>query len=923
MKMGKRAIAAGAAAVMLTNLAFTGGEAKTVKAEETVLKQVELDASVLVPDDGTWDAQNDHKIYFGQYNNSPMAFRVLQADDTAMLLDSDKVLESKAFDEDGQANEGQTSGYTNEWSGSDIEKWLNGDEYYSNPAVFETEEKEAIKSTVLEKTDEYYVGTVLFWDYQATDYIFLLSASEMSTLYAYDEGAGKKTDMNGQESHWFIRSSSRYKNTYDNGVVNYISGKCEDFTVTPDVSMGIAPAFNLDLSAVSLVSGVVAGKPDAGSGTLSKISDYTGNEWKLTLLEDSRRFSANTNGQTSASVEPGGSIRISYTGAQTGTNEYVSVLLCDSNDNVLYYGNIDQNSASGTATLSIPSDLALGNYTLKVFSEQRNGDYKTDYASDFQNIELQVTFPPEATPNASFTAASDNSGTLSKVDTSMKYSVDGGNTWNAVTGATMELNGVTADNDVKIYKPGNGTTTSDSEIQTIDVTQAAQPTGLGKVDCTTLEQNNGQITGVSSTMEYMVSTASEWTAITGNTVTGLANGTYYVRVKANGTVLASAPANITIGKHTCVAQGDWQYDGDKHWKLCACGAKVDEAVHSGGIATCIASPVCEVCSQPYGEKNPSNHTGNEAWITTDTTHTKVYSCCQTVIEGAAAHTWENGKCTVCQYDCRHEGGTATCSQLAQCELCGSLYGDYDTDNHKASATWTQENSRHYHICEYGCDTHLDEAYCSGGEATCIAPAVCEICGGQYGETNSSNHTNLVKTEEKPATHLEEGNEEYWYCDGCDNYFSDEAGTQKINLADTVIPKLTEHTADGTGWHWDENSHWHTCECGEIIDKTVHTFEWVTDKEATSTEAGKRHEECTVCGYAKAAEEIPVTGTTTNPKDPSQTVDKTSASEEKTKGTASPETGDSSSILLWGVILLAAGSVLSGTVLYNRKRKNNR
>ena len=192
MKMGKRAIAAGAAAVMLTNLAFTGGEAKTVKAEETVLKQVELDASVLVPDDGTWDAQNDHKIYFGQYNNSPMAFRVLQADDTAMLLDSDKVLESKAFDEDGQANEGQTSGYTNEWSGSDIEKWLNGDEYYSNPAVFETEEKEAIKSTVLEKTDEYYVGTVLFWDYQATDYIFLLSASEMSTLYAYDEGAGKK-----------------------------------------------------------------------------------------------------------------------------------------------------------------------------------------------------------------------------------------------------------------------------------------------------------------------------------------------------------------------------------------------------------------------------------------------------------------------------------------------------------------------------------------------------------------------------------------------------------------------------------------------------------------------------------------------------------------------------------------------------------
>ena len=76
-----------------------------------------------------------------------MDFRVLQADDTAMLLDSDKVLESKAFDEDGQGNEGQTSGHANEWNGSDIEKWLNGDEYYSNSAVFETVEKYSLQGT--------------------------------------------------------------------------------------------------------------------------------------------------------------------------------------------------------------------------------------------------------------------------------------------------------------------------------------------------------------------------------------------------------------------------------------------------------------------------------------------------------------------------------------------------------------------------------------------------------------------------------------------------------------------------------------------------------------------------------------------------------------------------------------------------------
>ena len=65
-------------------------------------------------------------------------------------------------------------------------------------------------------------------------------------------------------------------------------------------------------------------------------------------------------------------------------------------------------------------------------------------------------------------------------------------------------------------------------MQTIDVTQAAPPTGVDKVDCTTTQQNDGQITGVDPTMEYKLSTDSGWTEITGNTVTGLTNGTYQV-----------------------------------------------------------------------------------------------------------------------------------------------------------------------------------------------------------------------------------------------------------------------------------------------------------------------------------------------------------------------------------------------------------
>ena len=72
----------------------------------------------------------------------------------------------------------------------------------------------------------------------------------------------------------------------------------------------------------------------------------------------------------------------------------------------------------------------------------------------------------------------------------------------------------------------------------------------------------------------------------------------------------------------------------------------------------------------------------------------------------------------------------------------------------------------------------------------------------------------------------------------------------------------EHTPDNTGWHSDDNNHWNTCACGAKLNEAAHTFEWVIDKEATETEAGSKHEECTVCGYAKAAVEIPATGTTT-------------------------------------------------------------
>ena len=113
---------------------------------------------------------------------------------------------------------------------------------------------------------------------------------------------------------------------------------------------------------------------------------------------------------------------------------------------------------------------------------------------------------------------------------------------------------------------------------------------------------------------------------------------------------------------------------------------------------------------------------------------------------------------------------------------------------------------------------------------------------------------------------------------------------------TITPTAASHTHSyGTAWKCDGTNHWHECACGDKVDTAAHTFKWVTDKEATTTEKGSKHEECTVCGYKKAAAEIPATGSGSGSA--SQTT--------KPGSTGSPQTGDSNSVL-WLAILCISG-----------------
>ena len=113
---------------------------------------------------------------------------------------------------------------------------------------------------------------------------------------------------------------------------------------------------------------------------------------------------------------------------------------------------------------------------------------------------------------------------------------------------------------------------------------------------------------------------------------------------------------------------------------------------------------------------------------------------------------------------------------------------------------------------------------------------------------------------------------------------------------TITPTAASHTHSyDTAWKCDGTNHWHECACGDKADTAAHTFKWVTDKEATATEKGSKHEECTVCGYKKAAAEIPATGSGSG-----------SASQPtKPGGTGAPQTGDSS-LALWFSALCISG-----------------
>ena len=363
---------------------------------------------------------------------------------------------------------------------------------------------------------------------------------------------------------------------------------------------------------------------------------------------------------------------------------------------------------------------------------------------------------------------------------------------------------------------------------------------------------------------------------------------------------------------------DWSKDTDNHWKECSrCHEKKDEAAHDYG-----SDNICDTCG--YDKTVPHTHNLTlvpaKAPTCTEKGNTAYYTCdgCDKWFEDATGASEITDKTSVI---------------LA-------------ATGHSAS-DWKSDNTDHWKECTVvGCGVIIEgsKAAHTAGEWIIDTPATATTSGSKHKECTVCGYT--MATETIPATGGGEHTHSYgseWKNDADNHWHECSCGDKKDTAAHTAgewiidtpatattsgtkhkkctvcgytmtietIPATGggEHTHSyGSDWKNDATNHWHECSCGDKADKAAHDCKWVVDKEATATQKGSKHEECRVCGYKKAAVEIPATGTPTEPGKPTDS--------------DSPQTGDNSNMILWIALLFVSGGVVIGIIVYSKKKKEN-
>ena len=362
---------------------------------------------------------------------------------------------------------------------------------------------------------------------------------------------------------------------------------------------------------------------------------------------------------------------------------------------------------------------------------------------------------------------------------------------------------------------------------------------------------------------------------------------------------------------------DWSKDTDNHWKECSrCHEKKDEAAHDYG-----SDNICDTCG--YDKTVP--HTHNLTLVPA-----KAPTCTE---KGTTAYY----TCDGCDKWFEDATGASEITDKTSVILAAT--------GHSAS-DWKSDNTDHWKECTVvGCGVIIEgsKAAHTAGEWIIDTPATATTSGSKHKECTVCGYT--MATETIPATGGGEHTHSYgseWKNDADNHWHECSCGDKKDTAAhtagewiidtpatattsgskhkectvcgytmatETISATGGEHTHSyGSDWKNDATNHWHECSCRDKADKAAHDFKWVVDKEATATQKGSKHEECRVCGYKKAAVEIPATGTPTEPGKPTDS--------------DSPQTGDNSNMILWIALLFVSGGVVIGITVYSKKKKEN-
>ena len=332
--------------------------------------------------------------------------------------------------------------------------------------------------------------------------------------------------------------------------------------------------------------------------------------------------------------------------------------------------------------------------------------------------------------------------------------------------------------------------------------------------------------------------------------------------------------------------GDWQKDKTQHWKECRCGKKTEVGNHTFDDWTITKEPTttetgsrertCSICKYTQTETLPvhTHDVHDEAWKYDETQHWQECSCGEKL--NVANHTYGDWKVTKEATETEagsRERGCAVC-EYVQVEIIpeiGHEHGIHDE-------TWKYDKTQHWQECS---------------------------CGEKL---NVANHTYGDWKVTKEATETEAGSRER----GC-------AVCEYVQVE--IIPEIGhEHGIHDETWKYDKTQHWQECSCGEKLNVANHTYgDWKVTKEATETEAGSRERGCAVCEYVQT-EAIPATetGEPTDSTDPTDSSD-SQGQQDPSGDTGSPQTGDSSNMMLWISLMLASCGGVLGMLLYRRKK----